>query len=238
MKSIRQISCCILVLGLAAGCASTKVTEQETTQAGAGPIAKPETIFVYPFAATQADVPLWSAAAIRYSEPSEPATEEQIAAGKQLGALVAKELAAEIREMGLSAGVAAIATSPRVNDLLIIGYFEAVEEGRAAERVLLGFGSGKAKLSTAVEGYQMTTLGPRLLGSGKLESGGNKTPGAIVPLAVLAATANPIGLVVTGTAKVVGEATGRNKIEGAAKRTAEEIADRLEVRFRELGWVQ
>jgi hypothetical protein len=93
-------------------------------------------------------------------------------------------------------------------------------------------------LSTAVEGYQMTTLGPRLLGSGKLESGGNKTPGAIVPLAVLAATANPIGLVVTGTAKVVGEATGRNKIEGAAKRTAEEIADRLEVRFRELGWVQ
>jgi hypothetical protein len=213
------------------------VTEQETTRAGAETIAKPETIYVYPFAATQADVPSWTAAAIRYSEPSEPATEEQISAGKQLGGLVAKELAAEIRKMGLSAGVAAIATSPKVNDVMIIGYFEAVEQGSGAERVLLGFGSGSAELRTAVEGYQMTALGPRLLASGKLEASGNRMPGVIVPLAVLAATANPIGLVVTGTAKLAGEATGRGKIEGAAKRTAEEIADRLEERFKERGWI-
>jgi hypothetical protein len=84
----------------------------------------------------------------------------------------------------------------------------------------------------------MSTLGPRLLGSGTVESGGNKTPGLVVPLVVLAATANPIGLAVAGTAKVVGEATGRSKIEGAAKKTASEIADVLRARFQERGWIR
>lgn len=200
-------------------------------------IAKPETIHVYPFAASLADVPSWTAAAIRYTAPSEPQSEEERAVGRELGNLVAQELVAEIQEMGLIAALASDATRPKINDLMITGYFEAVEEGSATKRVLLGFGSGSAELSTAVEGYQMTSLGPRLLGSGKLESGGSKTPGVVAPLVVLAATANPIGLVVTGTAKAVGEATGKNKIEAAAKRTAEEIAERLEVRFKEQGWI-
>ncbi len=84
----------------------------------------------------------------------------------------------------------------------------------------------------------MTPEGPRLLGSGQLQSGGNKTPGLFVPLAVLAATANPIGLIVMGSVKVHGEVTGRDKLEGAAQRTAEAIADRLRVRFKEQGWIK
>jgi hypothetical protein len=121
---------------------------------------------------------------------------------------------------------------------MIIGYFEAVEEGSATKRLLLGFGSGTAEMKTAVEGYQMTNLGPRLLGSGELEASGGKTPGAVAPLVVLAATANPVGLIVAGTAKVTGEVTGRDTIEGTAKRTAEEIAEQLQVKFKEQGWVR
>jgi hypothetical protein len=236
MKPFRLVFC-FIALGIVTGCASTDVTEQESRM-GEEAIAKPETIYVYPFAASLADVPSWSAAAIRYATPSELQSAEERAAGRELGALVAKELVAEIEDLGLAAAMASEPTNPKVNDLMIIGYFEAVEEGSGAKRFLLGFGSGKAELSTAVEGYQMTTLGPRLLGSGSVESSGKKTPGAIVPLAVLAATANPIGLVVTSTAKVVGEATGRDKIEGAAKRTAEEIAERLEEKFEEQGWIR
>jgi hypothetical protein len=227
---------CLLALGIAAGCASTKVTNQDS-QVGSEALARPETIHVYPFAAAQADIPSWSAAAARYAAPAKPQTPDELAAGRELGALVAKELVAEIREMGLAASEASSGTSPKVNDLMITGYFEAVEEGSAAKRVLLGFGSGAAELKTAVEGYQMTGKGPRLLGSGELTSGGNKTPGAVAPLVVLAATANPIGLVVAGTAKLAGEATGRATIEGAAKRTAEEIAEQLEARFRKQGWI-
>ena len=96
----------------------------------------------------------------------------------------------------------------------------------------------RIEVTTAVEGYQMTKEGPQLLGSGQLESGGGNTPGLIVPLAVLAATANPISLIVVGTGKVGIEATGKSKIEGSAKRTAEVIAEQLQVRFKEQGWIQ
>lgn len=236
MKSLQLMSC-VLALGVVAGCASTKVTNQQSRIAGAT-LPQPETIYVYPFAATPDDIPAWSAAAGRYAAPAEPPSADELAAGRQLGALVAKELAAEIREMGLAARESTVESTPKINDLMITGYFEAVEEGSAAKRLLLGFGSGAAELKTTVEGYQMTSSGPRLLGSGELDSAGNKTPGAVVPLVVLAATANPVGLVVSGTAKLAGEATGRTTIEGAAKRTAEEIADRLEVKFKEQGWIR
>ena len=62
-------------------------------------------------------------------------------------------------------------------------------------------------------------------------------PGVAAPLAVLAATANPIGLVVGGTAKLYGEGSGSDTIEGAAKRTADEIAAQLRPTAEEQGWI-
>ena len=101
---------------------------------------------------------------------------------------------------------------------MLRGYFVSIEEGSAGKRVLVGFGSGTAEMRAAVEGYQMTAQGLRLLGSGEVRSGGGAMPGVAVPLAVLAATANPIGLVVGGGAKLYGrrrEATGSDTIEGS-----------------------
>ena len=100
MKSLRLVAC-LLVLSVAAGCASTKVTELESTPS-ATEVAQPETIYVYPFASTREDIPPWTAAAIRYAEPSELQTAEDLATVRQLGALVASELVAEIKEMGLA----------------------------------------------------------------------------------------------------------------------------------------
>ena len=62
-------------------------------------------------------------------------------------------------------------------------------------------------------------------------------PGVVAPLAILAATANPIGLVVGGAAKVYGETSGSDTIEGAAKRTADEIAVQLRNVAEEQGWI-
>jgi hypothetical protein len=100
MKPLHFLAC-LLVLGVVGGCASTKVVEQEST-AGTRYLAQPETIYVYPFASTREDIPPWTAAAIRYAEPSEPQTVEDLATARQLGALVASELVAEIKEMGLA----------------------------------------------------------------------------------------------------------------------------------------
>jgi hypothetical protein len=38
--------------------------------------------------------------------------------------------------------------------------------------------------------------------------------------------------------KAYGEASGSSTLEGRAKDTAKEIADRLRPRFREQGWIQ
>ena len=238
MKLFSRFAVCVLALVVAGGCASTKVTER-TSQMGVGErIPKPDRIYVYPFAATSADIPSWSAAAKRYAQPSELPTPEELEVGRKIGALVAQELVTEIEGMGLLALQGSQQSLPKPNDLMIIGYFGAVEEGSTIKRLSLGFGSGATELTTDVEGYQMTNKGPRLLGSAQLDSAGGKTPGLIVPLAVLAATANPIGLIVMGGAKVGMELTGRSKIEGAAKRTAEAIGEQLRVRFKEHGWIQ
>jgi len=237
MKCFTRITVCVLALVVAGGCASTKVTERDS-KIGSEKLAKPDRIYVYPFAATHADIPSWSASGDRLAKPSTPPTPEELEVGRKLGDLVAKELVTKIEEMGLVALEGSQESLPKPNDLMLMGYFGAVEEGSTAKRLTLGFGSGATELTTAVEGYQMTKTGPRLLGSGQIESGGGKTPGLIVPLAILAATANPIGLIVMGGVKVAGEVTGSSKIEGSAKRTAETIAEQLEIKFKEQGWIK
>jgi len=99
-------------------------------------------------------------------------------------------------------------------------------------------GTGGSELKTVVEGYQMTARGLRKLGSGTVDSGGSKGPGAAAPAAVAIATGNPIGLIVSGGMKIYGEASGSSKLEGRAKATAKEIADVLKTRFEQEGWIR
>jgi len=224
---------CLLAAVVAAGCASTKITNRQ--QLVTGKLPRPDHVWVYDFAATAADVPANSALAGQASATSQ--TAEQIATGRQLGADIAAELVEQIRGMGMPAGRAPIGTIPQLNDIVIRGYLLSVDEGSAAKRVAIGFGSGGSELRTAVEGYQMTAQGLRKLGSGTLDSGGGKTPGAAVGAATFIATANPAGLIVSTGMKVYGEASGSSKIEGRAKDTATEIAAVLKQRFQEQGWI-
>lgn len=59
----------------------------------------------------------------------------------------------------------------------------------------------------------------------------------LVGVATLAATGNPISLIVGGASKLRGEEKGLETIEGAAQRTAQEIAEKLRVKFQEQGWI-
>ena len=199
-------------------------------------LARPDRIIVHDFTGNPADVPPESPFAAQLAGTIPP-TPEQREVGRKLGAQIARELVADLRGMGLPAVAAAGQPAPRVDDIVLRGYFVSIDEGSAGKRVLVGFGSGTAEMRAAVEGYQMTAQGLRLLGSGEVASGGGKMPGVAVPLAVLAATANPIGLVVGGGAKLYGEATGSDTIEGAAERTADEIAAQLKTAAEEQGWI-
>ncbi len=220
---------------LLTGCASTKVSDRE--QLVTGLVPKPAHILVYNFVATPAEVPADSVLAGEPNLDTSPQTPEQVEEGKKLGAQIAAELVEQIRAMGMPAEQASAGAKAQLNDLVIRGYLLSIKEGSVAKRVAIGFGSGKSELRTLVEGYQETAQGLRKLGSGTVDAGGNKTPGAALGLATFLATANPAGLIVSSGAKAYGEASGSATVEGRAKSTAKEIADVLKQRFQEQGWI-
>ena len=235
MKSLTRSIPSLFALIVIVGCASTKVSNRQILVNQR--LARPDRILVYDFAATPADIPFDAAIAGQYVSTA-PLTTEQIQAGQQLGAQIADELVMRIRDMGLPAVHGLTGTPPRVGDIIIRGYLVSIEEGSAGKRMLIGFGAGGSELKTVVEGYQMTARGLRKLGSGTVDSGGSKGPGAAAPAAVAIATGNPIGLIVSGGMKIYGEASGSSKLEGRAKATAKEIADVLKTRFEEQGWIE
>ena len=233
MKSRSSIVSCLLALVVVSGCASTKVTQSESN-IGNQRLARPNNILIYDFAATPADVP--ADAAVTGQAASQ--TADDVAIGRQLGAQIAKELAAEIQAMGLPAAAVSSGATPQIGDIVIKGYFLSIDEGSAVKRVAVGFGTGAAELKTVVEGYQMTAQGLRKLGSGTVDAGGGKSPGAALGVAGLIATANPAGLIVNVGMKAYGEASGNSKVEGRARDTAKEIAEQLEPKFQQQGWIQ
>ena len=221
---------------LLSGCASTKVSNRQV--ALTGKIPRPATIWVYDFAVTADGIPAVSALAGAKDLATPSQTDQQIAEGIKLGNQIATELVAQINALGMKAGHATPATFPQINDIIIRGYFLSMKEGNAAERVAIGFGEGASELKTAVEGFQMTVTGLRKLGSGDIDAGGGKSPGADLGVVGLIATHNPAGLIISSGAHIYGEESGSSKVEGRAKATAKEIATVLKQRFQAQGWIK
>jgi hypothetical protein len=66
-------------------------------------LARPNRIWVYNFVGNPADMPADSSIRGAVSTPSRPPTVEQLEEGRQLGALIAQYLVADINGMGLTA---------------------------------------------------------------------------------------------------------------------------------------
>jgi len=233
--NLHRIAAGVFALVVLAGCASTNVTERQYYEGSK--LARPDRIIVHDIATTPEDIPAGSVIAGQVDGHTLPQTAEQVAVGRQLGAQIAKDLVADIQSWGLPAVRAAGQPAPRVGDIVLMGYFASVDSGSAVKRMVLGFGSGAANLKTAVEGYVMTDKGLKRLGSGDVDAGTGKAPGAAVPLVIAAASGNPIGFVVSSAAKVEGQVSGRTTIEGDAKRTAKEIGDQIKVACQKQGWI-
>ena len=235
MKFRSRIILCLFTLLVVAGCASTKISNRD--EVVSGPLPRPNTIWVYDFAATPDDVPAESALAGQHEEHSTPQTAEQIATGRKVGAEIATQLVEQIRAMGMAAERAGPKTRPEINDIVIHGYLLSVVQGSEKKRVLVGFSAGESELKVAAEGFEVTANGLRKLGSGETDATGAKTPGTAVGILALVATHNPAGLIISTGMKAYGEETGSSGVEGRAKQTAREIADVLKKRFQQQGWI-
>jgi len=237
MKFFNTSTSFILGLAFLTGCASSEITQRQS-YAAQEQLPRPGRIIVYAFKATASDVSPTAAITGSYHQRQSPQTPEEIQVGRKLGNLVAQTLVRKILDMGLPAQGAGRGPAPQIGDVLIGGQFIKIDEGDRAKRVLIGFGKGGGELKTHVEGYLVTKSGKRLLGSREVGTKGGKKPGALVPGIVAVASANPAGLIVSSLMSIKGEKEkGSETLEGAAKRTAEEIAKELERIFRRQGWI-
>jgi hypothetical protein len=233
MKAIKFVAVSLFSGFLVSACSSTQVTGSHMSNER---FARPAHIVVYDMVATAREAALQPGLTAGYAGPSLEQSADDAALGRRLGAQVAAALVEEIQGMGLPAARSAT-QPPEPGDLVLKGYFQSVDKGSATKRVAIGFGKGAAELRTVVKGYEMTDHGLREVGSAEFESGGGKSPGMVMPLVVVAATANPVGLLVGGAVKAGQELSGSAAIEGTAKRTAEAIAKELRARFQRQGWI-
>lgn len=234
-RTLVALFACLPLILLAAGCASTKITEREVLVSERLP--RPSHIWVYDFAATAAAVPANSRLARRFTVEARPQTAGQIALGRHLGTEIAADLVRRIQQMGLPARRATGGETIDVSDLVIRGYLVSVKKGSAAERIVIGFGVGGSELRTIVEGFQMTPQGLRELTFDAVRAGSGKSPGASVSIPGLLATGYPFGLIVSSGMKVYGETSGHSTVEGRARATAKEISAELKKLFQEQGWI-
>lgn len=227
MKWFCRITVCLLVLLAVAGCASTSHVTAREEYSGGKKAPRPEHILIYDFTPALTDTQAKSASAAQEAENT----------AQRVGAEIAKNLVDDIRKMGLPSERASAQSTPQIGDLVIKGSLISMDEGDAAKRVAIGFGAGASSLKATVEGYLMTSHGLHKLGSGNVDSGGNKSPGAALGVAAVVATANPVGLIVNSGIKIYGEASGSSKVEGRAEEIAKEITKELQVKFKEQGWL-
>ncbi len=237
MRYFGTVIASMLGLAVLVGCASSEI-KQRQSNAAQEQVSRPGRIIVYDIRATPGDVPATAAITGSYSQRQSPQTADEIRVGRQLGNLVAANLVRKILDMGLPAQRAGHGPPPQLGDVLITGQFISIEEGDRAKRVFIGFGKGSSELQTHIEGYLVARDGHRLLGSRQVATAGGKKPGLIVPGIVAVATSNPAGLIVRSLIGVKDEKKGgAETLEGAAKRTADEMAKELKTIFRRQGWI-
>jgi hypothetical protein len=218
---------------LIAGCAGSDVSNQQRNDA-TDDLAKPERVFVYDFASSSADIPAGSAISELIQERTTPPTAEEIALGRQLGALVAEHLIEELNDSGIPAFADGdTGPVPHPGDAVVHGMFVSVDEGSRLMRVLIGFGAGSAELRTLAEFYVVAPNGELVaVASAEVEAEGGRMPGMVVPLGV----GQVATIAAAGTAKLFTEA-GSESLDGAARRTAKEIAELMVAGYERRGWL-
>ena len=236
MNRTTILAACLVAISLAAGCAQTNVSDRESTSTSAV-ILKPARVIVYDFASTPEAVPPDSAIAGLYRQRTTPQTPEEIELGRSLGAKVSARLVEELNKNGIAATAAATGPVPHPGDVVIRGEFVSIDKGTRVKRMLIGFGAGAAGLETLVEGYVVTAAGLVPLGSAQIETAGGKMPGMLVPIGAGAAMGTvATSVAISGAANVLQE-LGPEGLDGAAKRTAKEIAKVIVKAYEERGWM-
>ena len=115
----------------------------------------PDRVLVYNFAVTPQEVQLdavGSAITKTFDGTADLQQEQQV--GHAVADALAKHLVQQIQNMGLYAERAAGPVPPTGIDVLILGQLVSIDEGNAAERMVIGLGAGRSDVEAHVQVYE------------------------------------------------------------------------------------
>lgn len=220
-----------LGLGLLAGCASTEVTQ--TRRAGALP--QPERVLVRNFAVTLREVELDRGVGptIWRDAQGEVGSEPAQRVGEAASDALAESLVAKLNDAGIPAARASRTAPVDPRALTVTGKFLTVDEGNQTMRTLVGFGLGASEVRTRAQAW----LDGQLVAEVETNAKSGRKPGAGVTMGAGAAlgTAATAAAVAAGTTAISeGLLTS---VQADARRTADEIGDRIIRAYQERGWL-
>ena len=170
-------------------------------------------------------------------QPSNPnPTERRRAIARSVSESLSLEFARTLQELGFSVERGMRGASDAANILIIEGEFIRIDEGSPLPRLVVGFGSGAAKVQTRVRVYQ----GPRRkkLLDFTTDADSGKMPGAAVTVSAgaVAPTIISAGLL-AGNALATGF-QNRADVNQLARSSAEQAVRYLSEFFARQGWIR
>ena len=224
-----------LTLLLLAGCTSVSVDREVGAMEQLPP---PDRVLVYNFAVTPQEVQLdavGSAITQTFDGTADLQQEQQV--GHAVANALAKRLVSDIQNMGLYAERAAGPVPPTGIDVLILGQLVSIDEGNAAERMVIGLGAGRSDVQAHVQVYQSAS-GRRI--SIETMSGTAKSslmPGAAETMGVGALTGHLlVSAAITAGSQVANQTLSAN-VDSEASRLADKVSDQLKSLFVAQGWI-
>jgi len=220
---------------LLAACTSVEVTREVGADEQ---LARPDRVLVYNFAVTPQEIQLdavGSAISRSIDGTADSVQEQQV--GHAVAAALAKHIVSEINDMGLPAERAAGPVPPAGTDLLIMGQLVSIDEGSAAERMIIGLGAGRSEVQAHVQIYQSsagrTIPVESMIGAAK----SSLMPGAAETMGVGAITGHLlVSTAITAGSQIANQTLSAN-VDSEAGRLGDKIADQLKTLFVQQGWI-
>jgi hypothetical protein len=236
-------------LALLAACTSTQ--SQMTT--GGQMFARPQLVVVENFAVSPDEVQISEGLSAEVQQllgsgSGTPRTEQELQTGHQVAEAISKNLVTEIRDLGLSAEVANPA-DPRLsgargdvvppgiqNAVLITGQLVSVDEGNAAERVIIGFAAGRSDVRAQVQVFYVSGGQRRLMDTIEVDAKSGLTPGMAETMGAGALAGHLLVSAAVSTGVQVVSEKVADTVVADADRAAKGIAKQLSALFAQQGW--
>lgn len=208
-------------------------------QAGAGEqLSRPDRVLVYNFAVTPQEVQLdavGSAITTTFDGTADSQQEQQV--GHAVADALAKHLVQRINGMGLMAQRASSPVAPTGTDLLILGQLVSIDEGSAAERMVIGLGAGRSQVEAHVQVYESSAGRTIPIETMQGTAKSSLMPGAAETMGVGALTGHLlVSAAITAGSQVANQTLSAN-VDSEAGNLADKVADQLQGLFVQQGWI-